>query len=363
MIIWLGSGWYTEGLPGVVGNGPLVRTQLERVSGELRDIILGTDASWVGRDSEYTRISDWRSGRYGGERIEGNLGKRNMALKSPDELVWGRVSVVEVPKHEVTPQMVEPNQIMDTINPVNVSPLGDKTYLVDCPQIERLGYGGDGNASTITAQTMFNMAPLYNNWLQAWADVIREDGSMPHTAPNPYRAGGGLYWCGFIISASWNTYQNYGDAGILEKKTYPGYLYMLENGATTTWEHWDGQRSRIHNCYNGVGKWFYQVVGGIQTVDGNPAYREFLVHPQIPHGVTWAKTQLETQMGTIVVNWNLSADNMKMEIVVPVGSTAKVHCPDDATDVKIDHDAVRVPTDTISLESGKHFVEYVLKTN
>ena len=27
-------------------------------------------------------------------------------------------------------------------------------YLVDCPQLERLGYGGDGNASTMTAQTM-----------------------------------------------------------------------------------------------------------------------------------------------------------------------------------------------------------------
>src|SRR5690606_28856095 len=99
--------------------------------------------------------------------------------------------------------------------------------LVDCPQIERLGYGGDGNASTITAQTMFNMAPLYNNWLQAWADVIREDGSMPHTAPNPYRAGGGPNWCGFIISASWNTYQNYGDAGILEKY-YPVMEKWLE---------------------------------------------------------------------------------------------------------------------------------------
>lgn len=31
-------------------------------------------------------------------------------------------------------------------------------YIVDCPQIERLGYGGDGNASLITAQTFFNLA-------------------------------------------------------------------------------------------------------------------------------------------------------------------------------------------------------------
>jgi alpha-L-rhamnosidase len=89
--------------------------------------------------------------------------------------------------------------------------------LVDCPQIERLGYGGDGNASTLTAQTMFDLAPLYSNWLQAWADCVRDDGGMPHTAPNPYPAGGGPYWCGFIITASWKTYTNYGDMRVLEK--------------------------------------------------------------------------------------------------------------------------------------------------
>ncbi|MDR0725485.1 MAG: family 78 glycoside hydrolase catalytic domain, partial [Prevotellaceae bacterium] len=49
-------------------------------------------------------------------------------------------------------------------------------YLVDCNHIERLGYGGDGHASTVTAQTMFDLAPMYANWLQAWGDCIREDG-------------------------------------------------------------------------------------------------------------------------------------------------------------------------------------------
>jgi alpha-L-rhamnosidase len=120
---------------------------------------------------------------------------------------------------------------------------------VDCPQIERLGYGGDGNASTLTAQIMYHLAPVYNNWLQAWADVIREDGGMPHTAPNPFRVGGGPYWCGFIITASWQTYLNYGDTLVLEKY-YPvmqkwlGYLDahtvdgLLKRWPDTDYRHW-----------------------------------------------------------------------------------------------------------------------------
>ena len=117
--------------------------------------------------------------------------------------------------------------------------------MVDCPHLERLGYGGDGNASTVTVQTMFNLSPLYLNWMQAWADCIREGGSVPHTAPNPYKAGGGPYWCGFMITASWNTYVNYGDRRLLERY-YPYMQQWLEyvqthseNGLLKAWPNTD----------------------------------------------------------------------------------------------------------------------------
>lgn len=394
------------------------------------------------------------------------------------------------------------NKIHDMIN-YTLRCLSLGGYIVDCPQIERLGYGGDGNASTETAQIMFDMAPLYSNWLQAWADCIRDDGGMPHTAPNPYPAGGGPYWCGFIITASWRTWLNYGDYRILEKyypvmqkwlgyvdkyspdgllrrwpdteyrnwylgdwavpegvdqtdpasvdlinncfitvcyetmekiakilgnnsdaekyhlkheslkklvhskfynsdksvygsgsqtditypllagivpdsltdkvrqnlkdlvlnknrghfacglvgipvftewavrnreadlfcpmllqKEYPGYLYMIDNGATTTWEHWNGNRSRIHNCYNGIGSWFYQAAGGIRNDEADRAFRSVIIDPQIPAGITWAETTKETPYGTVEVNWKLEDSIFRMEISIPPGSRSKVMIPD-----------------------------------
>lgn len=100
-------------------------------------------------------------------------------------------------------------------------------YVVDCPHLERMGYGGDGNASCRTFQTLFDAAPLYMNWLQMWADCIRDDGGMPHNVPNPYPAGGGPYWCGFLITASWQTYLNYGDFRPVERY-YPVMQRWLE---------------------------------------------------------------------------------------------------------------------------------------
>ena len=74
------------------------------------------------------------------------------------------------------------------------------------------------------------------NWMQAWADCMREDGGMPHTAPNPYMAGGGPYWCGFIITASWATYVNYGDSRLIERY-YPYMQKCRERSAENMAEH------------------------------------------------------------------------------------------------------------------------------
>ena len=89
-------------------------------------------------------------------------------------------------------------------------------YIVDCPHYERMGYGGDGNASCKSFQTLYEGSSVYMNWMQMWQDCIREDGGMPHCVPNPYPAGGGPYWCGFIITGSWQIYLNYGDSRLIE---------------------------------------------------------------------------------------------------------------------------------------------------
>ena len=359
-------------------------------------------------------------------------------------------------------------------------------YMVDCASIERLGYGGDGNASTVSLSCIADVGPLYLNWLQAWADAQRPDGGLPHTAPNPYTAGGGPYWCSFPVQASWRMYMSYADSrpmerfygnmkrwldyvdaysvdgllkrwpdepyrgwylgdwaapegvdvddrasvdlvnncalaqslmaleriasalnlpddaetyrqrlealrkrihetfyhdgiyasgsqtdmvypmlvgvvpenlmeplvktlkertetlfgghlatglvgipvitewatqagecdwmyGMLKQHGYPGYLHMLENGATGVWEEWDGGRSRLHNCYNGILSWFYQALGGI--VPEEPGYRKYDIRPQLPQGVDWVEVRQETPYGTISLRHERQPDGSVTSII------------------------------------------------
>ncbi len=371
-------------------------------------------------------------------------------------------------------------------------------YMVDCPHIERMGYGGDGNSSTNTLQTLWDVRSTYANWMQAWHDAVDSTGDLPYVAP-AFRTGGGPYWQGFVVKAPWRTYLNYGDrsliyrhyndmkrwleyieqhsedyilqpwpdterhswflgdwavpegadkggesvlhasscfisdcladmvqiarmtghlddaqhyadwrrnlnesihrhfyhpeshtyangtpldqcyalllgilpdsataaavkarliedchgkyrdhiaaglmgvpfftewcirerqadlmATILRQEDYPGYLHMINQGATTTWESWDcgrpgkEDRSRVHNCYNGIGIWFYQALAGIRPDERQPGYKHFFVDPQPCEGIYWIKCTKPTPHGTISVE----IQNSKLNINIPQGTTA-----------------------------------------
>ena len=367
-------------------------------------------------------------------------------------------------------------------------------YMVDCPHLERMGYGGDGNSSTMTLQTMYDVLPTYHNWLTAWVESMGEDGSLAYVAPS-FPTGGGPYWSGFIIKAPWRTYLNYGDkrmverlyepmkkwlgyvklycdekgllqpwpdtkermwflgewlapkgvdiqgesvihvsncflsecladmakmaqllgkdadfkqftaqrkllnkviheyfyhpenhcyangtpldqayalliglptdsvianavtrqllkdsygkynghiaAGlmgipiftewaiknrqsqlmtdILRQRDYPGYLDMIRNGATTTWESWDGERSHVHNCYNGIGIWFYQAAAGIRPDEDAPGYRHFYIDPQ-QIDIERLTTTKNTPFGQICVE----IYDTLLYLKIPAGTTATV---------------------------------------
>ncbi|GAB3027625.1 glycoside hydrolase family 78 protein [Niabella terrae] len=112
-------------------------------------------------------------------------------------------------------------------------------YVVDCPQRERMGYGGDAHATSETGMYHYGLEAFYNKWMQDWRDVqgtepmvgnmrdtgyarravtsgrIMNNGILPHTAPT-YWGGGGPAWGGIVVSLPWFIYQHYGNRRILE---------------------------------------------------------------------------------------------------------------------------------------------------
>ena len=114
---------------------------------------------------------------------------------------------------------------------------------------------------------------------------------------------------------------------ILKQPDYPGYMDMINHDATTTWESWDRSRSRIHNCYNGIGTWFYQALGGITPDPERPGYEHFTVDPQPVDAIEWVDVKKETPYGQIKVHWKKTDGYLQLDLTVPVGTSATVKTP------------------------------------
>lgn len=145
---------------------------------------------------------------------------------------------------------------------------------------------------------------------------------------------------------------------MLKKREYPGYLYMLDNGATTTWEHWNGERSHIHNCYNGIGSWFYQALAGILPDEEMPGYKHIHIKPQITDAISWVKASKDTPYGQLKVEWEKRENLFVLNVQIPVGSYASVTLPFIPKSVKV-NGMENSDKGFLNLKSGKYRIECV----
>jgi hypothetical protein len=125
---------------------------------------------------------------------------------------------------------------------------------------------------------------------------------------------------------------------LLLRDEYPSWLYEVKMGATTMWELWnsisaDGSfadpsmNSFNHYAYGAVGDWMYENIAGLQA--GLPGYKQSVIAPHPGGGLTSAAGSLETSYGELSSSWQVTASGLKLEVSVPVNTTAEVRIPGD----------------------------------
>jgi len=113
----------------------------------------------------------------------------------------------------------------------------------------------------------------------------------------------------------------------MNKRTMPSYGYWLEQGATTSWEHWDRGGSGNHPMFGGGLVWLYRNLAGMKTDPEFPGYRHVIFRPQPAGDVTMASYSNLTPYGNCSVKWEKKNGSFVMETVVPAGCRATVYVP------------------------------------
>lgn len=120
---------------------------------------------------------------------------------------------------------------------------------------------------------------------------------------------------------------------VLLQRTSPSWLYMLDHGATTVWEDWDGvtpdgqaHESLNHYSKGAVIRFLHEYVAGVRQSSDSVAWTSFEVAPVLSPAVSQAAFRLLTPRGLIEVEWR-NADEFTLDIRVPPASTATVTLP------------------------------------
>lgn len=116
---------------------------------------------------------------------------------------------------------------------------------------------------------------------------------------------------------------------LLLQEEYPSWLYSVNQGATTIWEHWDGindkgeiwssdMNSFNHYAYGSVADWVYSVACGIKTVEEKPGFEEVIIAPTPTKKLNHLSAKIKTKHGTISSKWKKEGDSFSYEITTPV---------------------------------------------
>ena len=123
---------------------------------------------------------------------------------------------------------------------------------------------------------------------------------------------------------------------MVTKKTFPGWGYMLENGATTLWEHWalsDNTYSHNHPMFGTVSEWFYRYLAGIRPADDAIGFNKIIIQPQTAN-LQWAKASYKSVLGKISVDWKKTGDLLTLDVTIPVNGSAMVYIPGKLPEIK-----------------------------
>jgi alpha-L-rhamnosidase len=119
---------------------------------------------------------------------------------------------------------------------------------------------------------------------------------------------------------------------IATQKTYPSWGYMIDNGATTIWELWNGNTSDPKmNSQNHVMMlgdlliWYYENLAGIKAESA--AFKKIVMKPEIIGGLNSVTASYVSSYGLIKSSYTKINKQFNWDLTIPPNTTAVVYIP------------------------------------
>ncbi|HEY8062748.1 MAG TPA: family 78 glycoside hydrolase catalytic domain [Gemmatimonadales bacterium] len=121
---------------------------------------------------------------------------------------------------------------------------------------------------------------------------------------------------------------------LLLTRTFPSWLYEVDQGATTTWERWNGDHgnpemnSYSHYAFGAVGEWLYRYLGGIDQSADATGFDKIVIQPRWDTALDSVRAVYRSVRGAITSAWQRRHDgSVLVTVTIPANTTGEVRLP------------------------------------
>ena len=116
---------------------------------------------------------------------------------------------------------------------------------------------------------------------------------------------------------------------ILKNPEYPGWGYMIANGATSVWERWEAEmqnemHSFNHPMFGSYDAFLYRYLGGIEIAEDAFGCDKIRIAPVFTELVDHVSSSMKTVRGEIVSEWKRENGRIRVRVEIPPLTSAEI---------------------------------------
>jgi alpha-L-rhamnosidase len=124
---------------------------------------------------------------------------------------------------------------------------------------------------------------------------------------------------------------------LLLNTQYPSWGYLVDHGATTMWERWNGDQMKSdpsmnsynHYAYGAVADWIYRYAAGIDASPLDAGFHTVVLHPVFDARLGSVRFDYASSYGPIHSDWAISGNTAEWHVTIPANTTGRLELTQD----------------------------------
>jgi alpha-L-rhamnosidase len=116
---------------------------------------------------------------------------------------------------------------------------------------------------------------------------------------------------------------------LLLNTNYPSWGYLVDHGATTMWERWNGDQMKSdpsmnsynHYAYGAVADWIYRYAAGVDTTPIDAGFHTVYLHPSFDKQLGSIEFTYPSPYGEIHSAWTVKDGTAHWDVTIPANAT------------------------------------------